>query len=229
MPDTAVATPRRRGDGGAPGRTLRLHLAAVLLFVAGYVVVAYLSAPAHQPDRYFEEGQAVDVMSALFLVMAGTFAWACFLLSGHADSVRRAFWLLLAVGFLFVALDELLEIHESLDQWVLRAWLGWPPLFRNWNDVIVLSYGLAGGAFLVAFRHEVRRHPGVVPMLVLGALCYALHTGIDTLIAESARKTVVEESAKLAATAFFALAMLAGFLSVARSARNRPGAAADPH
>lgn len=221
--DTTPRTPRWQGAGDT-ARMFWPQVAVVLLFVAVYIAVALLSGPEDEPDRYFEEGRAIDIMSSLFLVMAGTFAWACFLLRGREPDAGRVFWLLLALGFLFVALDEMLEIHETFDEWLRDTWVGWPPLFRNWNDVIVIAYGLAGLAILAKYWPEVRRLPRMAAMLGLGGLFYALHTGIDSLVSESAAKTLFEEPAKLTATAFFALAMLAAFMTMTASFRDRPGA-----
>lgn len=212
---------------------LWLQVLVVLLFVAAYIALAYWSGTERQPDRHFDEGGAIDILSALFLVMAGAFAWACFLLRARDRDMLRArdrdwggwFWLLLSVGFLFLALDEMLEFHERFDGWIRNTWVGWPPLFRNWNDVIVIGYGVAGLALLVTFRSEILRLPRAAALLGLGGLFYVMHTGIDSLVSGSPMKTVVEESAKLTATAFFALAMLAAFMALLASMRSDTGAA----
>lgn len=222
-----LAAARRQG-GGADQGSVSLAVAVVLLFVAAYIAVAYLSAPPTEIDRYFEEGAAIDVMSSLFLVMAGSFAWACCLLCGHLGEGRRLFWFLLAAGFLFVALDEMLQIHETLDEWLRDTWLGWPPLFRNWNDVIVIAYGVGGLALLGVYWRELARLPRAFGLLGLGGCFYVLHTGIDSLVSQSAAKTLVEESAKLTATAFFALAMLAAFTAMLAALRPEPAARAEP-
>lgn len=198
-----------------------LPATAVVLFVAAYIALAVLSGSPGRWDRQFDEGGAIDILSALFLIAAGLLAGACFRLRGGEPGPGRCFWLLLSLGFLFVALDELLQLHETFDEWLRDTRVGWPPLFRNWNDVIVIAYGLVGLATLAAFWSEVRRLPRVVPLLGLGVVFYVLHTGIDTLVSGSAFKNLVEESAKLFATAFFTLAMLAALRALrARRARS---------
>ena len=212
----------RREGGGAEGWTVWRHVTIVLLFAAAYVTIAYLSGGERDPDHYFGEGRAIDVMSALFLSVAGSFAWACFLLRWQTLGEGRLFWMLLAVGFLFVALDEMLEFHENVDYWLRGTWVGWPPLFRNWNDVIVISYGLGGIALLARYWREIARLPQAFILLALGSAFYVLHTGIDSLVSNSAAKNLVEESAKLTATAFFALSMLAAFIAMLQALRHAP-------
>lgn len=202
------------------GWTVWRHVTFVLLFVCAYIAIAYLSGGDRHPDHYFKEGRAIDVMSALFLTMAGSFAWACFLLGGQLSNERRLFWILLAIGFLFVALDEMLEFHETFDEWLRSTSVGWPPLFRNWNDIIVISYGLGGVLLLACYWREVARRPRAAALLGFGAAFYVLHTGIDSLVSNSAAKNLVEESAKLTATAFFALSMLAAFMAMLQSVRH---------
>lgn len=204
---------------------LWLQVLVILLFVAAYIALAYWFGTEQQPDRHFDEGGAIDILSALFLVMTGAFAWACFLLRACDQDWGRWFWLLLSAGFLFLALDEMLEFHESFDGWIRNTWVGWPPLFRNWNDVIVIGYGVAGLALLVTFRSEMLRLPRAAVLLGLGGLFYVIHTGIDSLVSGSPMKSVVEESAKLIATAFFALAMLAALMALLASLQSGKGAA----
>ena len=216
--DTTLEAAKRAPAPPAPA-LLGRQVAAVLLFVAAYIALAYWLGTKRHVDYYFEEGRAIDVLSALFLVMAGSFAWVCFLLRRHDGDRGRWFWLLLAVGFLFVALDEMLEFHETFDEWLRDTWVGWPPLFRNWNDVIVIGYGVAGLALLMRFRSEMLRLPRATALLGFGALFYGLHTGIDALVSGGPLKTVIEESAKLTATAFFALAMLAAVMALLAALR----------
>ena len=210
----SIALSRQLAPG--PGRADQLWVALVLLFVAAYLATAMLTGPLGGMGLQFQEGGAVDIMTAVFLVAASVLAAACFRLRRADPDARRIFWLLLSAGFLFVSLDELFEFHENLDYWLRDEGLaGWPSLFRNWNDVILIAYGVAGLAVLAWFWSEIGRLPRVAPLLGLGILCYALHTGIDSTMRGSVLKDLFEESAKLFAAAFFALAMRSAVGSMA--------------
>lgn len=204
-------------------RAFRLQAAGALLFVVICTTVAVVFGTDPDPDQHFREGGLIDVFSALFLTLAGAFAWSCVLLQGRLPDPRRSLWLLMAVGFLFLAFDELLEFHETIDVWLRNTWLGWPPLFRNWSDVVVIGYGVAGVAVLARFWSEIRQLPRTAILLGLGGVFYGLHTAIGTLVSGSALKTMVEESVKLAATSFLALAMLAALLAILASADDEAG------
>lgn len=194
-----------------------------MLFVVACIAVAVFSGSGRHPDQHFREGGLIDVFAGLFLTMASALAWSCVLLQGRPRDPRRSLWLVMAVGFLLLAFDEFLEFHETIDVWLRTTWLGWPPLFRNWNAVVVIAYGLVG--FLVLSRHwpEIRRLPRTATLLGLGGIFYVIHTSIDTLVPGGALKTMVEESAKLAATSFLALAMLAASLAMLAAAERVPG------
>lgn len=195
---------------------------AVLVYVALYVGVSLADGRPGNPYYQFTEGKGIDTMSAVFMAMASAFAWATFLLHPRERGRGHLFWLLTALAFLFFAVDEIRHYHERFGDWLLEDVGGAGP-FRNWNDVLVLIYGAAGIALTAAFLPEVVRWRRFTGFLALGFLMYAVHTGIDGLVEGSNVKNVPEETAKLFATAFFALAMLAALLSVAAPGRRDRG------
>ena len=82
------------------------------------------------------------------------------------------------------------------------------------NDVVVITYGLVGVAVLARFWSEIRQLPRTATLLGLGGVLYVIHTAISTLVSGSILKTMVEGSAKLAATSLLALALLAALLAM---------------
>ena len=195
--------------------------AIVLAYVVVYVGLALFDDRPGQPYYQFTEGKSIDVMSAVFMSMVSAFAWATFLL--HPRGRGRLFWLLTGLAFLFFAVDELRHYHERMGDWMLEE-LGRAGPFRNWNDVLVLIYGVAGIAVSFVYLPEVVRYRRFTGLLGLGFLMFGVHTAIDGLVSgDVAYKDVPEETAKLCATAFFALAMLAALLTVARADRRDGG------
>jgi hypothetical protein len=168
----------------------------------------------------FREGAAVDVLSSMMLAMTSAFAFASFLLSGRG--ALRWFWLVIGIGALFLSMDELLQFHERMG-YAIRESQGPTKGFRNWNDVIMLAYGIAGILGAAWFLPEILRHPRFLELLLTGFVFFAIHTGIDSLVhGNRATKVIPEESMKLIAGTFFALAALAALMSVARGGRNAP-------
>lgn len=213
------------------------YLVLVLLSALCAIWLGLAIAPDHRPDRHFDEAGLVTYASALFMVATSCFAFLCFLLrqGGAGDDPRpwgRWLWLLIGLGFLFFALDEILEFHEELDMFVADTSVGPPDSFRNWNDVIVIGYGLAAVVVLLPFLPEILRYPRFPALLAAGFACYALHTLIDSTVSDPTDSSkIFEESAKLFAGAFFSLAVFAVLLALLqrrrRSAPRRSPAAGD--
>ncbi|MHC4992486.1 MAG: hypothetical protein ACYTGC_16055 [Planctomycetota bacterium] len=198
-----------------PRSPVLVSMLVMLLYVTIYLAITYV-AGGDVPQRHFREGRAVDTMSTVFLAMASACAWGCFLMYPGRRGLGAVVWLVLAVGFQFLALDDMLQFHEQLGSW-LKQPLGPAETFRNWNDVLVILYGLIAVVCGLLFLPEILRCPGLVPVFGMGFLFFAAHTAIDTLIEASGRKTMVEESAKLYATGFIALAMMTALRSVGRA------------
>ena len=106
--------------------------------------------------------------------------------------------------------------------------LGDPGVFRNWNGLIVMLYGMAGFSFVVLFWREIRQFRGLFELLLLGFVFYGLHTGIDSSFSGSASKNVLEETAKLLAAACFTPAVMAALLAITARSRGEDSGSPPP-
>lgn len=148
------------------------------------------------------------------MAMSSGFAGACFYLSGGTGLLHRSFWLLAAAALGFFALDELLSFHENMDIWIAGMYTGSTHFFRNWNDVIVIGYGVAAVGALVFFLPEILKYPGFGELLVVAFALYGIHTIIDATQEPGSISIILEESAKLFCALFLALSMFVGLLGV---------------
>lgn len=191
------------------------------LLVAGvlfYIFLAILVGPENKRELHFRSEQgAITALSAIFLAMASGFAGVSFFLAPSSGNWFRYFWLLAAFGFGFLALDELLQIHERMDDWIAAA-IGDPQIFRNWNDVIVIGYGIVALPILIYFLPEIIRYPKIGETIVVAFVFYCLHTGIDSIQEPNTTVSVIlEESAKLFCSAFSAISMFIAILGITAS------------
>ena len=194
---------------------------AVAVYVIAYLALALLCAPHGKPHANFREGKAVDSMSSVFLGMTCALALANFLLRRDSPDWGKWFWLLMSVAFLFLALDELLEFHEKFGRYIRKSPIGPTKSFRNWNDVIVILYGVAALAGGLSFLPEILRFPRFLTFLIVGGVFYCVHTSIDSLWSGHGH-TVPEESMKLFAVASFMVAALVAHQTIARPNRAPP-------
>lgn len=183
--------------------------------VLAYIMVSIFFAPSDQPLYHFSEDGAITALSTVFLAMSSALALAVFYL--RIDDWKRGglFWLILAVGCAFLALDEQLMLHERGGSAIELTSIGASETFRNWNDVIVIGYGVAALVIAGLYGREILRCKVFALVFLGGFAFYALHTGIDSILPDTvAWKDIPEESAKLKSVFFLFLAMCAQFLAM---------------
>lgn len=187
-----------------------------------YIVAAIAIVPGDEPQNYnfVSERGAVTVLNAVLLAMGSGFGLLSFLLTDASSRHVRWFWFLVSASIGFLAMDELLRFHEALGSVLDDI----DPLglkdggtIRGWNDIVVVAYGVAALPVVVAFLPTMARVPAFPEFAAAAFVCYVVHTGIDALVEPPTNLSVIlEESAKLFAGLFLALACLAGVLSCAR-------------
>lgn len=190
----------------------------VVLGIAAVIAMAISLSPLDRPNLQFGEEGIVTTLSAVFLAMASAFAGVAAMSERGRDHKLYWWWLLTCAGFFFFSCDELLRFHEQAGTY-MREVLGRSEFFKNWNDVIVIAYGLVALVVMLRFAPRVLRLPLHAELIALGFLAYVVHTGVDSLphLESGLRELptgIIEESAKLYASTFFAMAMLQGLLVV---------------
>jgi len=177
--DAVVA---RHGRGRRVGEDKRSPLWAVVgidtVAVVAAVVVGLLRG---NPAKEFGERHSMTFFSSLQLLAVAWVSWDIYRIRrpGREGSVWRSqalIWALMAAGFVFLALDDLLMIHEKTDK-LVHALLGMreTPLSSHLDDMLVALYGIVGLVLLVVYRREVLRFLTVRgPLLVAFVLAFAM-------------------------------------------------------
>ena len=141
------------------------------------------------PTAYTGEGDPITWLSFAHLLVTGGLAGGVFYCrtGGGLDLAvwrQPAFvWLLMALGFLFLAVDEVAKVHESLDRFVHRL-LQRPEtaLSDRLDDAILLGYGLVGVAVLYAYRSELISYRAVLPLVICGFVLFLFMGLLDALV-----------------------------------------------
>ncbi len=179
-------------------------IVALYTCVILYMVLAMVAVPSSQtPDYHFgSEGGMITAMSAILLSMTCAFSLISLLVTRGDAQKNPRFWLIMTAATGFLAVDELLMIHEYMGGMlnrveVLANWTDRIPI-RGWNDIIVILYGVAGMAMGLYFLPIVLRIPNFFKFLCLGSFFYIIHTLIDSLVEPPTVSSVIlEESCKL--------------------------------
>ena len=169
------------------------HVPYVLIGFDIVVCAIAIIAGGSSPARFFDEGQLIDQLNFLQLVAIGLLSAAlCAARIRDASSPRAgaAFWLLAAAGGLYLAVDELLELHESGGRTfkLLRVAFGIQlPDYITVGDVRVmtpgdllqLGYAIPVLALIWLHRREFGRDRRALAFFGVGAFFLAVSMLID--------------------------------------------------
>jgi hypothetical protein len=147
----------------------------------------YLERPI---TRYFHENGYITRLSLIQLLIAAGIAWIVFKLSLGEFKFNgwrspSALWFIIASGFLFLAVDEMFELHEDVLQVAIFNAFN---LKRNFitvriNDFIVLLYGLVGVGLIYLYLPTIKqsRNRQMLRHLVVGFALFLVMVIIDVL------------------------------------------------
>lgn len=187
-------------------------ISTVVLMTLTFIAVAIFAHPEDRPIDYhfYSERGLVTGLSAFFLAAASSFAIATSIGLTQDGDVHRWPWLLMAVGFMFLSLDETVQFHERVGSFIGDRFDSGG--FRNWNDIIVLAYGAIALPILLKLFPAIKPFPVTMKLMGAAFVLYAIHTGIDsTQSPPTPLSRILEESAKLLCGAMLALSMFFGF------------------
>lgn len=141
------------------------------------------------------------------MAMAGAVSALIFYIRAKNFNYGALFWLLLAMGCIFLSLDEQLGFHERGGVMLDTSSVGNLEVFRNWNDIIVIVYGFIVLAVAGLFGREILNSKPFAVLLAIGFGFFVIHTAVDSMVPSSfIWKDVPEEGSKLISVFFLFLA-----------------------
>ncbi|MEL7213783.1 MAG: hypothetical protein AAGK92_14055 [Pseudomonadota bacterium] len=186
--------------------------------------------------KHYGEYMAGTYISVILLLLLGVTNFRIYRL-------RRShlIWLLMAVGFVFLAYDDQFKFHEGLDRDIHRFFgMTQTPLTDRLDDFIIGAYAILGAGALYLARAEIMRYKELFGYLAIGFSVVAVSVVLDAItndravlewmgLSEQAVSTLkkmlgtIEEVCKLMAEAFF----LAGFFEVLRRVKREQNVKAE--
>lgn len=210
--------------------TIRLVFFLVLILnslavSAGVIIYSYTHVDP------FSEGGFITKLSVFQLLVTSWLSYKIFqarrAMSRHSLSRdSSAVWLIVALGFLFLAVDDIYMIHENLDHLIHEVFnMQETAITDRIDDFLVGLYGLAGIGVLIVFRDELKTYKEVFPFFICGFILLFIMVSLDMLINRNdilplifdhdqvdvliVWITLAEDSLKVFAEAFFILAFYA--------------------
>jgi hypothetical protein len=181
---------------------------ATFLLLNSVIIAAAVArgiSKADKPGLYFGEGRFTMIFSCLQLLAVGLLSFAIFQARRASSSERGWFapqnlWFLIGLGFLFLTADELLQIHEKMDQIIHGVFrIAETNVTTMIDDFIIGGYLLVGVATLWFFRGEMKRFRVMRFPLVCGFVCGGLSVVSDALAHHENSLRAVGADEKLAA------------------------------
>lgn len=192
---------------------LSLNIIAVILAVIAALMLG------HSPKYFMDEGQPLTFLSCAQLLFISVLTGIIFYIRKGQYPYQTAWkspaliWLVLCVGFLFLACDELFSIHEGLDRTIHYQFNIDKTDFTDRLDDLIL--GLYLGIFCLAVyfgRKELRLYQPIRPLLASAIAITVSMIFLDALSHTTdiiTNKTVnewvnaLEDGLKLIAVGFF--------------------------
>lgn len=196
-----------RHPGPLPRGVARLAAAMVIGAFASIAILVYLGRTYRGLNHfYFKEWQPGTYLSVLVLIAAGVVSATIARGLPGSDPFAR-FWWMAAVGLIYLGLDDLLTIHESMDFEIHRLLGRDPehPITRHLDDLIVAAYGPL--AAVLAYRYRVH----IVPLrwtILIMVVAVVLFAGM-VIFDITDWSNMIEESLKLLSDVFIFIALYA--------------------
>lgn len=171
---------------------------SVLVIILSIDVIAIIIAlvMGKYPEQYFEEGAFITYLSFFQLLAASILAFVIFTIRkrkvGGTDKLvcpclkgrKTPFlvWLIIAIAFVYLSLDEICMIHERLDYFIRQIFNIKKTGFTDRiDDIIVGCYGLLGLITLYFSREEFKKYKDAFPLLKIGFVFMFLMVALDIL------------------------------------------------
>lgn len=150
----------------------------ILMIVLCVVLGAVM--PPHNPAKMFDEYRPFTIYTVILLGVCGVVCAQCARL---AVTGGRFAWTLMAIGFFFLAVDDLTGIHERLDK-ILNHSIGLDPkaaLPDLLDAGIIVLYGIVGVIALYYHRRWFFKLRGFTPGIAKAAGAAVIMVILDVL------------------------------------------------
>ncbi|MBI4847147.1 MAG: GGDEF domain-containing protein [Nitrospirae bacterium] len=163
----------------SPGKNDSIHAVSMhrrfvyfLLFeVIAVIVALFYGKSVGDMEKPFKEGELLTGFSFIQLLAVSGYSWGIFRIHEVSFNLRalkakHVVWLFISLGFLFLAFDEVFEIHEKTDYLIHEVFQIRETGFTDRiDDLIILLYGLTGMFVIYHYRDGLKKYVSALPYL----------------------------------------------------------------
>lgn len=152
--------------------TMHRRFVYFLLFEVIAVIVAIIYGKSvGDIKKPFQEGGFLTGLSFIQLLAVSGYSWGIFRIHEVSFNLRvfkakHVVWLFISLGFLFLAFDELFEIHENIDYLIHEVLqLKATGFTDRIDDLIILLYAFTGMSLIYYYRDGLKKYVSTLPYL----------------------------------------------------------------
>jgi uncharacterized membrane protein len=160
---------------------LQVSLALETLIIAIQLIIPTLIGA--RPSLFFDEGSIITWLSFLQLLLMGFISYKIYLIKREdKKSCEDFFWLLATVSFVFMAVDDLGQIHENFEG-LIKLVFGLKDSFwwRRLDDLFVGMYGAIAVLVIYIFRRDMKQYREVTYLFLIGFILLGFTIFIDLI------------------------------------------------
>jgi hypothetical protein len=211
------------------GANMERRIVLLIMGIEALVCAVAAIAGGKAPNYHFIEGGVITWLNAFQIMLLSLAAVAVYRERRALNDIPGGFfWILVAIGAVYLALDELMEFHEHLGRVFKDNHAPRPPLVNGWGDVVLASYAIPVVAVCWSFQREMLADREVLGWLIVGGLILVVSQLLDTFGVHEGKDrmwwSVSEESTKLIGFGTMLGAMLMKWLRVRAARRVEPAA-----
>jgi len=163
------------------------HKKILLAVIALDIIVICIALIAKNPLIHFSEAGFVTCFSFFQLLIIASLSREIFIIrKGQAKTnawkMPYAIWLIMAVAFVFLSIDELGMIHEYVDIFIHKIFsIEETALTDRIDDMLVALYGLVGIMGLYYYREELKKYREATVLFITGFIFFFAMISLDLL------------------------------------------------
>ena len=152
--------------------SVRKVLFLTLLINTAFILIGLLIG--RPPEQYFsKEASYITWVSFFQLLLVAFFSLQVFKIrKGNNNYFWKNpsfLWLIIAIGFLFLSIDEVIRIHENLDRIIHKSFhMKETALSDRIDDALVGLYALIGIGTLYFYKSELNKYRSVIVFFIVG-------------------------------------------------------------
>ncbi len=183
--------------------------------VAALIVAAIVGGLTGTLSETFGEFGPMQALKAGELLLAGvagyyiyTRFWRLPQAGQRVDAPGSFFWILSGAGLVWLGIDDYFGIHEIVGD-ALEGGLGTTvPVLNNFDDLILLGYGIIGLTVVAIFFGELMRSRAVFPLLMTGIGFLIISQAVDFFVPEGSALSGIENPTNIIGAGFLLSAYL---------------------